>query len=85
MGTPATSHKPVEQRLQSVPISKPDPRIWTEDRMVAVVGFLLIPIYLLAFSHTVVESVIGVLAQVGLIFWFHRGRHTVDHANREGR
>jgi len=91
MGKPATI-EPVhteEQQIQAESQSVLGPSgptsaypIWTPERVCAVIGFLLVPILLLTFSHTALESVIGVLAQLGLIFWFHKGRHTVHHANR---
>lgn len=92
MGTPARvksvhTQEEVRPELQTVPESDPrsgsnsNYRIWTAERVCAVVGFLLIPVLLLTFSHTVIESIIGVLAQIGLIFWFHKGRHTAHHAN----
>lgn len=67
-------------RPESIPVVRSP--IWTRERVCASVGFLLVPVFLLAFPHTIVESIIGVFAQFGLIFWFHRGRHTVHHANR---
>lgn len=77
---PTTEQEAPPQRPQVSADS--DSKIWTVGRVCVAGGFLLVPVCLLAFSHTVVESIIGVLAQFGLLYWFHKGRHTVHHVNR---